>query len=290
MARKRHSRSSPWLLLLRVLVFFSVLIWFGLAATAYRLLEGAQTPEIILPQLEGLRWDKAVGELKKRGLLPEIVPIYGEDTMAGRVSGTTPAANTHVKPGRKVTLYVVQGSGLISVPDLVGHPSAEAENILRRAGLDSGLQGLRIGSLVSVASDFPPGTVLAQNPPAGERLKPGSPVDITVAASPNANVMPDLVRMDFSSARLLLAEKGITHLTTEPYYTELSPDRTVLTQIPPPGSPIDDSTVVHLVVAVPPGTFLEFPEEQPETDGGPSLGTAPAPISYFPESPSPEGF
>ena len=62
----------------------------------------------------------------------------------------------------------------VTVPDVVGAiTSSEATATLRGAGLDA--------NLVSVPSDRSPGTVVAQNPSAGEEVSDGSTVRLNVA-------------------------------------------------------------------------------------------------------------
>ena len=69
----------------------------------------------------------------------------------------------------------------VTVPDVVGTTSSEATATLRGAGLDA--------NLVSVPSDRSPGTVVAQNPSAGEEVSDGSTVRLNVAEA--AKPAPD---------------------------------------------------------------------------------------------------
>jgi serine/threonine-protein kinase len=61
----------------------------------------------------------------------------------------------------------------VTVPDVVGTTSTEATATLREAGLEPNLQ--------SVPSDEPPGTVVAQDPGAGDEAEEGASVRLNVA-------------------------------------------------------------------------------------------------------------
>ena len=66
----------------------------------------------------------------------------------------------------------------VRVPDVVGTTSSEATSTLRDADLDA--------NIVSVPSDRPAGTVLAQSPAAGSTVEPGTRVRLNVAEAPAA--------------------------------------------------------------------------------------------------------
>jgi beta-lactam-binding protein with PASTA domain len=63
-----------------------------------------------------------------------------------------------------------------TVPDVVGTTSSEATAALREAGFDV--------NLVSVPSDRPPGTVVAQSPAAGSGATEGTSIRLNVAVAP----------------------------------------------------------------------------------------------------------
>jgi serine/threonine-protein kinase len=94
---------------------------------------------------------------------------------AGRVVGTQPAAGGTVQMPGTVRLLVSAGPPLLAVPSLVGLQQAEAEALLRRAGLDSGdvTPELRL--------DMPEGAVVSQYPLPGDSIRAGRTVDLQVA-------------------------------------------------------------------------------------------------------------
>jgi eukaryotic-like serine/threonine-protein kinase len=102
----------------------------------------------------------------------------------------------------------------VRVPDVVGTTSSEATAALRDADLDA--------NLVSVPSERPPGTVIAQNPPAGTTVEAGDTVRLNVAQAPVAT----------------------TGATTEPATTTIQ-----TTTAPPPPAPASVPDVVGAELA-----------------------------------------
>jgi beta-lactam-binding protein with PASTA domain len=82
---------------------------------------------------------------------------------------TTAPATTTTATTKKLTL---------PVPDLVGRPLNEATAGLQRAGLHA--------TLVTVPSDLPRGTIVAQDPPGGTTVAKGSDVRLNVSAGSKA--------------------------------------------------------------------------------------------------------
>lgn len=81
----------------------------------------------------------------------------------------TPLPSTH--PARPSAPQ--SSAAAVQMPMVVGMKAAAAESILLRAGLSI--------EVVRVNAPVPPGTVVAQNPPAGTRVAPGSQVTLHVS-------------------------------------------------------------------------------------------------------------
>ena len=119
------------------------------------------------------------------------------------------------------TSTVATTTAQVTVPDVVGTTSSEATATLRGAGLDA--------NLVSVPSDRSPGTVIAQNPSAGEEVSDGSTVRLNVAeaakpaatttapettaptttAAPEPATVPDVVGQELADAARDFNEEGL---------------------------------------------------------------------------------
>ncbi|WP_146359739.1 Stk1 family PASTA domain-containing Ser/Thr kinase [Arthrobacter yangruifuii] len=101
----------------------------------------------------------------------------------GRVLGTDPAIGETVPVGEKVDIIV--SSGLVTVPDLLGAPAAQAQATL----LDPSL--LLTPKLVEVEfADAAPGTVFMQSVPGGTNVVPGTSVFLSIAKAPAPEPTP----------------------------------------------------------------------------------------------------
>lgn len=98
---------------------------------------------------------------------------------SGRVLEVRPSVGATVEMPATVVLVVSAGPPLVSVPEVLGMQQEQAREALAAAGLAVGEIGF------DPLSPFPTGTVVAQLPSAGEQVRIGSAVSITVAgASP----------------------------------------------------------------------------------------------------------
>jgi serine/threonine-protein kinase len=94
------------------------------------------------------------------------------DEAPGTVVSQDPAAGADAAKGSRVGIAVSKGTGMVTVPNVVGMPRAEAEAQLSTAKLEA--------NVVEVPSTQPAGTVVAQNPVGGQ-AREGSTVRLNVA-------------------------------------------------------------------------------------------------------------
>lgn len=94
------------------------------------------------------------------------------DEAPGMVVSQDPAAGADAGKGSRVTIAVSKGTGMVTVPNVVGLSRAEAEAQLSTAKLEA--------NVVEVPSTEVAGTVVAQNPVGGQ-AREGSAVRLNVA-------------------------------------------------------------------------------------------------------------
>jgi|GEM_PF-2660289 len=130
---------------------------------------------------------------------------------------------------------------LVAVPDLAGMTPERARVAVGRARL-------LLGGVDSArARSTAPGTVLAQRPAAGERVRPGSFVSITLAQSLRV-AMPSLVGRPVADARRALGEAGLRAGGVTERESRGAAGR-VLTQSIPAGTQVSPGTAVDLAVS-----------------------------------------
>jgi beta-lactam-binding protein with PASTA domain len=138
-------------------------------------------PGVAMPDVTGMAAADAVKALQARKLTATLKQVASSEA-PGTVLSQTPAAGKRAKPGTEVVLMVARGATSVSIPNVVGQSQSAAVSALKQAGLSA--------SLVRVPSTQPQGTVVAQNPAAGQKLARGSAVRLNVARSSAVSTTP----------------------------------------------------------------------------------------------------
>ena len=92
---------------------------------------------------------------------------HSETVPEGQIIRAIPGVNAEAARGLEATVYVSLGLPFVTVPNVVGKAAATAADILIAAGL-----------IVEDTVGAPNRPVLATDPPAGERVRKGTPVII----------------------------------------------------------------------------------------------------------------
>ncbi len=92
-------------------------------------------------------------------------------------------------------------AGLIRVPDVVGQTAAEALARAQRSRLE-------YEEATAIQHTLAAGTVIAQEPLAGQMTPPGSAVRVTLSAGPPQRPVPDVVGLSHDQAEVVLARSG----------------------------------------------------------------------------------
>lgn len=99
--------------------------------------------------------------------------------------------------------WLVAHSRMVAVPAVAGLSAADA-----RAALEAGQLGYVVdASQVSVS--VPAGSVISQEPAAGLRVMPGSPVRVVLSVGPQTLAVPDVVGLSVRDARTALEALGL---------------------------------------------------------------------------------
>lgn len=141
-----------------------------------------------VPQVDDLTAEQAETLLGRTGFAVRVRRVLS-DRAAGRVLGVNPAAGTALPVAATVELLVSAGPPevvvpVVAVPSLAGLPEPDARQALRSAGL-------RLGE-VSYAPDaaVPLGGVASQSPAAGDSVRAGTAVSVTISGNPPTGSEP----------------------------------------------------------------------------------------------------
>ncbi|CAN5819515.1 Stk1 family PASTA domain-containing Ser/Thr kinase [soil metagenome] len=136
---------------------------------------GAGPATVLVPQIIGLTEDAARAQLEAEGLL--IAPVQERNSVepAGRVVDSTPRPGETVAEGSEVTLFI--STGTLPLPSVVGETCESGTAILDQAGFTN------VVCVPLQTSDGAPGTVIGQDPAAGD-VTPTNRITLTYAVEP----------------------------------------------------------------------------------------------------------
>lgn len=145
--------------------------------------------------------------------------------------------------------FAIQGRE-VTMPNLVGKSSADAQAILQG-------RGLQLKVVDRIYSDLPLNAVARQSPPEGERMKVGQNAHVVLSLGTQTVPTPSLVGESLRVARIQLPQVGLQlgEVTAVPAPTAVSD--TILQQTPLPGTKAPSPRVDLLVVqAEPPASYV----------------------------------
>ena len=201
-----------------------------------------QTARVEVPSVIGVSASSAVSTLRAASLEAR-VRLVDSSERSGTVVDQTPAEGAEVAEGTTIQLEVAKARPevqRIAVPDVVGSSAEAARSELRSAGL-------RVRT-VAVASQEPAGTVIAQSPRGGVKLREGATVRLTVSTGPTRVDVPDVTGLDEASATLELERAGFRVRVIDESIADPAEDGVVLRQSPIGGSSAQDGAVVTITV------------------------------------------
>ncbi len=202
--------------------------------------------EVVVPDLKGKAPVEAIKLLTDRGLQLKILPQkrFDKEIPADHIIAQQPVADTHIKTGRSVEVYMSLGPEKVVVPDLTGQTTRVAMLTLDQYKLSS-------GKIVYVTS---PGAesdaVLAQFPLPGTIVTDVRVVNIlannSMYVNPRSFVMPDVIGKSVDDVNYFFKDAGLRVSSSQPIdYPGIVP-RTVVKQSPPAGYKVSSNTPISL--------------------------------------------
>ena len=212
------------------------------AVTAMRV--ALRVREVPVPDLRNHTVAEATAQLQDAGLALTVDQSGRLDPKvpAGRIALQDPGAGAVTRRQRSVRVWMSQGPRITTIPALTGESERAAQLRLQQ-------DGLAVTSLAEVrSSDFPSGTIIAQEPPGSAR---GTEVALLVNRGERSHnyVMPDLIGVAGSRAVDLLRARGfrVTIVGELPYPGV--PAGIVLRQFPAAGFQIAAGDPISLEVS-----------------------------------------
>ncbi|HEX2026312.1 MAG TPA: Stk1 family PASTA domain-containing Ser/Thr kinase [Actinomycetota bacterium] len=240
---ERPERKRRWWIALLVLLLLA-----ALGAAAFFLVRELLPQEptgVLVPDVVGETEDDAIRILEDRGFRVQAEREFNEDVPRNEVFEQDPEEGERIARGDTVTITVSRGAQPVEVPGVVGLTEEEARAALADAEL-------RVGTVSRQASEEEEGTVIAQDPGEGERVRPGFGVSLTVSSGPETVAVPDVICQDMGSAQAEVEQAGLDFAPTGTRTTDECPPGTVAAQNPAPGAEVVRGTNVRVKEAVAP--------------------------------------
>ncbi|MEU1022492.1 MULTISPECIES: Stk1 family PASTA domain-containing Ser/Thr kinase [unclassified Streptomyces] len=126
----------------------------------------------VVPSVVGKTWAEAKKQIEDNNLVPQRQDVASDEVAEGKVIQTTPTAGTSADPGSTVTVQVAKKPEETTVPPLTGQKLKDARKAIEDAGLS-------VGTITGPQDDD--ALVVLSTPNAGEKVDPGSAVNLTTA-------------------------------------------------------------------------------------------------------------
>jgi beta-lactam-binding protein with PASTA domain len=138
--------------------------------------------------------------------------------------------------------YVNQG-GIVEVPSMVGLEFSAAKNILDSLHLEGRKADVRMDN------EHPAGVVIIQNPAAGEKVKRGRRIYLTVSGGELDVNVPDIKGRTVRDTKFVLEREGLLMGTMEYQPSDSFPQNTIIEQHPSPGTKTKRESYVSVIVS-----------------------------------------
>lgn len=199
-----------------------------------------------VPLLLGEKVEDARKQLEELGFKVDVeAAVASEEFETGTVARQEPEAGEQLEVSKAVKLFPSKGPAFIAVPDVEGKRRAEAETIVKKAGLKVGDVTFQNSATVSA------GRVIDQDPGPGVQVRAGEKVNLVVSNGPPTAVVPDVIGKTEEDAKDDIRDAG---LDFEVQREEQGPDcdvdpGKVCRQDPDPNAEVEEGSTVTIVVA-----------------------------------------
>ncbi len=224
---------------LAVLLVFSGSVWVTM-----KMVMGRQ--EVEVPDLIGMEPPQATRALEKLDLKLKVEAYsqFSDTIEKGKVATQYPIFGSRLKRDNIVRVVLSKGSQRLMVPSLLG-------GSVRRAQLEIGSMGLKLGRVYSVHSEEPMNSIIAQDPLPSMEEMPGAAINVLVSLGPRATeyIMPDLVGKPIERVREALETKGFRIGNIRSKYYPWAEEGVIIQQTPQAGFKVKSDAIINLWVS-----------------------------------------
>jgi serine/threonine-protein kinase len=171
------------------IIYGIVLIAIFVAIDDFIMPSFVEANEVIVPNVVGLKKDKAIEMIEELNLTPIVVGSrYDGKYKINEVIFQKPYAGTDVKENRNIYIHISGGEPVVKMPELVG-------KTLRDATVNLGRLGLFAKVVEEVTSELPNGTIVEQGLPVGSEIQKGDSIRLKISVGPELGMVrvPNLI-------------------------------------------------------------------------------------------------
>ncbi|MEH7492939.1 Stk1 family PASTA domain-containing Ser/Thr kinase [Neobacillus niacini] len=200
--------------------------------------------DVRIPDISGMELEEAIAKLEASGLKAgEEEEIPDDEIEEGRVIKTSPDAESTVKENTSVKIFVSTGKEKIELEDYVDRSFDDVRPLLE----DINFKDI---NTTEVFDDSEAGTILSQEPEAGQEIIPDETILIfEVSKGPEPIVLRDLTQYSTKGAQEYLDSVGLTFEISEEKYDDLIPKGSIISQSPQPNSEMKIGDKVSVVIS-----------------------------------------
>ncbi len=227
-------------------IIIALLVIAGCGFIGFRAIFGDNGDKVIVPQLVGMRVSEAADTLQKLGITAKTKKVESSEAADVVVSQDVKPGGK-IRQGNSLLLQISRGNRQDKVPDVRFMKKEEAVRVLEEAGF-------RVEKTVQVPdADRNEGTVLAQNPYAGQKYDAGGSVKLLLSTGGKSDegmvYVPDLRGKTGEEAAEVLHQRGLV-VGEISQAVSSSKEGTVISTKPNIGARVKVGDTVSLVTAV----------------------------------------
>ena len=232
--KKKKSRGKIW-----GIIIASILIIILAAILLFNLLSPKQ---VEIPAVANLEIDEAIELLESSGFsIGEIKEKHDEEIEEGLVIETNPKAGLRRVEGTEIDIYTSLGNETVTMDDYVGKQIDQVTTILENSDFKF--------KVVSRNSNESDGTIIEQEPAAGEEVVPGeTEIVLTVSQGKSYGTVEDLSGYNKVALKSYEQRSGF-NIDISEEYSDNVPAGEVIEQSPDANKSLELGGKIHVVVS-----------------------------------------
>lgn len=244
----------------RKYIIIGAVLLAAVAVIASIFIFGGGKGKVVVPDLRGYTYEEAEQELESLGLeIEKGNEVFSDEYDEGQIVSQSPKPDMEVKKGKSIRVNISKGSGMETVPNVIGMTESQAREALEA-------KGFQLGRVTEEESSQVAGTVVRQSPVSGTEAESGSAVDIVIAKEVQKQevAMPGLLGKSLASAQAAIENAGLTVGNVTYAYSSDYPEGQVMEQQYGSGTSLEKGTSVSIVISK--GAEPQEPEEPSDNE------------------------